>query len=232
MAKAMPAAVAVVGCGGKTTLIEALADEFRDRKVLISPTTKILPPHGNIVNRVTLEESSSHIPAAGIQCLGALNEATGKLEALPPPVLEGMIRQYDLALLEADGSNGLPCKGWREDEPAVPEYCDFTLGVVTPSAVGKPAGAETTLRLKEFTAITGLEAGRPITVQALARMVCAKDGMFRRNAGKLCVFVNGAEDAETAARAEELLRYIRRESPGRFSLLAYGSALRNEWVSV
>ena len=106
------AIIAVIGCGGKTSLIASLANEYRHKKVLVTPTTKMFP-------------------IEGIQCLGILNEASGKLEALKQEQLEAIIPQYDLVLLEADGSAGLPCKGWLADEPVVPAFCTHTIGVVT-----------------------------------------------------------------------------------------------------
>ena len=104
--------IAVVGCGGKTSLIELLADRMRDKKVLISTTTKIFPPKmKDIVLFETLRQCEEHEPRTGVQCMGILNSASGKLEALPDSFLAAIKSRYDIVLLEADGSRGLPCKG-------------------------------------------------------------------------------------------------------------------------
>lgn len=225
--------IAVVGCGGKTTFIESLADELRDRKVLIAPTAKILPFYSeNVILRTTLSQCLAHEPAHGIQCLGVLNEATGKLEAIPPEHLEGIVRQYDIALFEADGSRSLPCKGWLPGEPVVPHFATHTVGIVTFGALGKTADENTVHRLPEFLALTGLHRGDIINERALTDMVCAEDGMFRHNSGSLSIFVNQAEDAEVAKIARKWLSEIRARSPGRFDCLAYGSARQNKWTEV
>ena len=229
------AIIAAIGCGGKTTLITSLAKEYRNKKVLVTPTTKIFPMSGEDITLLTIAQKClSHVPVKGIQCLGVLNETTGKLEALGKDQLEVIIPQYDLVLLEADGSSGLPCKGWLANEPVIPPYCTHTLGVVTLNALGKAADSDTVLRLPEFLKLTGLSQGENITMQALTRMVCADDGMFRTGIGRQNIFVNLTEESamEDQAVAEEWLSSIREDYPERFSCLAYGSALTNRWRDV
>lgn len=199
---------AVIGCGGKTSLIQALAGENQHRAVLIAPTTQMYPMEGSV---------------------GVYHAGTGKLGALPEEVLRGMVRHYPLTLLEADGSRGLPCKGWREDEPVVPPYCTHTIGVVTLRALGRAADESTCLRLPLFLRLTGLRTGEPITLEALTRMVCAPEGMFRRRAGKCFLLVNQVEDAPGEALAEQWLRGIREAYPGMFAGLCYGSVHQKRW---
>ena len=220
--------IAVTGCGGKSTFIETLAVEYSEKKVLITPTAKMLPiRREDVVLCATPQECASHKALKGIQCLGTLNENSGKLEALPPELLEKIISRYDIVLLEADGSRGLPCKGWLPGEPVIPRYCTHTVGIVTMDALGKPSGSGTVLRLPEFLALTGLQEGDAITTDALTNMVCAKDGMFRSGRGSQSIFVNKAENS--AASAKKWLMNIKQAYPGRFACLAYGSAQANKW---
>ena len=227
----LPAIIAVIGCGGKTTFIERLAHEWRHKKVLVTPTTKMFPMKGeDIVLRTRAEECLSHSAAKGIQCFGVLNETTGKLEALGQDLLETIVPHYDLVLLEADGSNGLPCKGWRSDEPVVPPFCTHTVGIVTTNALGRPADSDTVLRLPEFFKLTGLSQGETINEQALTDMVCAENGMFRTGTGRQILFVNQAESQAAAGTAQRWLDGIQKAYPGRFDCLAYGSARENRWT--
>ncbi len=226
-----PAIVAVVGCGGKTTFIESLARAHCHKKVLISPTTKILPKTGcGVTLRTTLGECQAHLPETGIQCLGLYNDASGKLEALPPTLLAEIAPQYDMVLLEADGSRGLPCKGWRPNEPVIPPFCTHTVGIVTLNALEKPADERYVLNLAEFLRLTGLLKGEAIRRQTLEDMVCSAEGMFRNAVGRACLFVNQVEDEETAAIAASWLREWQEKMPDRFFRLAYGSARRNLWM--
>ena len=227
------AIIAVIGCGGKTTLISSLAKEYRQKKVLVTPTTKIFPMSGEDITLLTIAQKClSHVPLKGIQCLGVLNETTGKLEALQQEQLEKIIPQYDLVLLEADGSSGLPCKAWLDYEPVIPSYCTHTIGVVTLNALGKAAGTDSVHRLPEFLKLTCLSPDEAISMQALSAMVCAENGMFKRSIGKQCIFVNQAEDEYSSLAAANWLNEIQTANPGRFSCLAYGSALKNSWSEV
>jgi probable selenium-dependent hydroxylase accessory protein YqeC len=222
--------VAVVGCGGKTSLVELLADRLRDRKVLLSTTTKIFRPRmKDIVLCETLWQCEEHKPRTGIQCMGLMNGASGKLEALPEAFLANLLPRYDIVLLEADGSRGLPCKGWLANEPVVPDYCTHTLGLITMGALGKLAGETTVHRLPEFLALTGVGEGQTITVAALEAMVCAPEGMFKNSAGKRCVIVNQVEDDETACDARSFLQTIKEKYPARFEKLLFGSVHNDAW---
>ncbi len=202
---------AFVGCGGKTTLVALLAEENRHKSVLITPTTKMLPMQGSV---------------------GVYQAETGKLTSLPPEALARIVPMYDLALLEADGSRGLPLKGWRAYEPVVPPYCTHTIGVVTLAALGCPVTEENCLRLPEFERLTGIAAGETVTIAALTRMVCGAEGMFRQSAGAEYLVVNAVEDEAAEAHARALLRGIRAAYPGRFTATLYGSAHQNRWEIV
>jgi len=225
--------VAVVGCGGKTSLIELIADKLRNKKVLISTTTKILPPKiKNIMLCETLLQCEEHEQRTGIQCMGLLNSASGKLEALPSVFLAELVPRYDVVLLEADGSRGLFCKGWLANEPVVPDYCTHTIGVITMNALGKPAGDSAVHRLHEFTALTGVVAGQTITAQALEEMVCSHAGMFKNSAGKRYVIVNQAEDVASISAAKSFLQTIKAKHPLSFEKLLFGSVHNDAWQEV
>lgn len=226
----MKAAVAVVGCGGKTTFAESLARQYKDQKVLISPATKIMPVKSEDVTLCeTMQQCIRHKPTKGIQCLGIKNNRTGKLEGLPVEFLKTIFPQYDLAVLEADGSAGLPCKGWAEYEPAVPRFCTHTAGIVTLNALGRPAGRSTVHRMGLFTQLTGICEGDIITIQGIADMICKPEGMFKNSAGRRFLFINQVETAKQMKGAQALAAHIRQQSLIAFEHIAYGSARQNSW---
>ena len=224
---------AVIGCGGKTSLIGLIAGKLRDKKVLVSTTTKMHPMMApGIVLCQTLQQCQAHQPQIGIQCMGILNEQTGKLEALPDHVLTGLVRQYDISLLESDGSMGLPCKGWLESEPVVPDYCTHTVGVLTLRAVGMPAHKSIVHRLPEFLSLTGLREGDTVSMEAIEAMVCSPRGMFRKSAGRRYLVVNQAEDIADINAARSFLRTISEKYPNHFTQLVYGSVHNDQWYNI
>jgi len=182
-----------------------------------------------IVLRPTLQECVDHEPQRGIQQFGLLNSANGKLEALPDEILARMVSRYDITLLEADGSRNLPCKGWLAEEPAVPPYCTHTAGIVTMSALGKAAAEDIVCRLPEFLALTGLEKGETITMEALEAMVCDPQGMFQNSAGRRYLLVNQVEDDAASSAARDFLCSIKKKHPNHFERLLYGSVHLDTW---
>ena len=222
--------VGVIGCGGKTSFVELVAQRLSSKKVLVSTTTKMFPlKDQRVMQCQTLQQCLEHQGQPGIQNFGILNTESGKLEALPHNILHQLIEDYDIVLLEADGSRGLPCKGWLQDEPAVPEYCTHTVGILTMKALGSAATETTVLRLPEFLQLTGLGEGDTITTQALETMVCAPLGMFKNSVGRCSLIVNQVEDEETAGIAQGFLRAIKGRYPGRFERLLYGSTHLDVW---
>ena len=225
--------IAVVGCGGKTSLIELVAAQSTDKKVLVSTTTKTFPMISEgVILCDSLQSSIKHEPRKGIQCLGQYNQRNSKLEALPMHILVDMIPYYDIVFMEADGSRWLPCKGWRDDEPVVPYYCTHTVGIVTMNALGKAATGDIVHHLPEFLALTGLGEGETITGQALEDMVCKPTGMFKGSVGQRYLLVNQVEDDDIVGTAVSFLQTIKTKYTGRFKRLVYGSVHRDVWFEV
>ena len=162
----------------------------------------------------------------------ALKPQTGKLEALPDHILADLIPRYDISLLEADGSKGLPCKGWLENEPVVPDYCTHTVGVLTLRAIGHPANKAVVHRLPEFLSLTGLREGETITTKAMEAMICSSKGMFRKSIGQRYLVVNQVEDIADMNAAKTFLQTISIKYPNNFTRLIYGSALMDKWYEM
>lgn len=223
------AVIAVVGCGGKTSLIRLLARQNKQKKVLVSPTTKMFPlAEEEAVNCVTIGQCKSHEAQTGVQCMGVRQAETGKLAALPADFLRKIVKDYTLVLLEADGSKGLPCKGWGENEPVIPEYVTHTIGVVPVMALDAIADEACVLRLPAFLQLTGLQKGQRVSTEAVANMVGKKDGMFRNAVGKKTLFVNQVESERAQKKAWRLLKMIDERWPERFDGLYYGSVKNEE----
>lgn len=222
--------VAVVGCDGKTTLVELLAKQHPALTTLVAPTTKIMcPPLVENSVCTTEEQSLAHTPRPGVQYCGVVQPKTGKLCALPPKALGQIAPLYDVVLMEADGSKGLPCKGWLASEPVVPAFTTLTLGVVTTKALGKPASNSYVLRLPQFLQLTGLAQNIPITLPALAAMVAGPGGMFKNAVGRRALAVTAAETASDIETGLLLAALVKQLYPGVVQTCIVGSAHNNTW---
>lgn len=178
--------VAVVGCGGKTSLISLLAQENAAQGVLVAPTTRI-----GIAQRLF---------RPGITYLGQVQGE--KFSAAPLEEIRAASAAYPLTLMEADGSQGLPLKGWADHEPVVPDFATFTIGVVSARAVGLAATPEHVHRLPLFLAQTGLGEGGLVGEAAVARMI--RWCLERHGKGRWAVAINQADTPALAPVAERI----------------------------
>lgn len=209
--------IAVVGCNGKTSVIELLANENinKDMKILISPTTKILfMMQKNITVCTTEEACRKHLPSKGIQCFGTLQEtaeasAPQKLTALPLPLLESLVKHYDIVLMEADGSRGLPFKGYKNYEPVIPSFTTRTVAVINLQALYQKATNLNVHNLSEFLLQTNLQEGCLIDEYILATMVCAPNSMLKNSRGHVTLLMNGAVNEGHFFAANQIAGIIR-----------------------
>jgi len=214
--------IAVVGAGGKTSLVGLIAGQYAGKKVLVSPSAKILPMTGQNVALVTGEAACRrHEPRIGVNCLGTLG-GEGKLCALPPALLRELAPLYEIALIEADGSRGLLLKGYRGHEPAVPPFADCVLALVNIKALGTAAVEGQVHRLPEFLEQNSLKEGERAGLNTLASMTGV---MLRGWSGAAYIVINGcnggADFRKAAALAEILF--------SRWANIIAGCTVKNEW---
>ena len=205
--------VAVIGSGGKTSLIWHLAASLSPgRRVLVTPTAKMLVPEKTIYDRYygdTLPISSPGVTLGGI-----FNRTSGKLESYPLSDLERIVPEYDLVLMEADGSRGLPLKAWNESEPVIPEYTDLTIGILPLWPMGKPLTKNIVHREDIFKDLTGAATGEKLTAEHMIKLITGgnggnfgapeRPGLFARTHGKKILFFNQIETQDLMSQAQEL----------------------------
>ncbi len=133
--------IAVIGAGGKTTAMEKLAHHFRQRSVLVTTTTHIMPMTEESCDCCLIDPQCSALENAltspGIVCAGAA-AGDGKLGRLPAEALSACIAAADIVLYEADGSRRLPLKLHRDNEPVLLPETTHVIVFAGLSALGKP----------------------------------------------------------------------------------------------
>lgn len=153
-----PGVTAIIGSGGKTTLLYTLARELSQKySVIVTTSTHIYKP-----------DDMPFAPVAGrvigCLCVGTVCE-NGKLCA-PQQSFDELEKLADYVLVEADGSKRLPLKAHEAHEPAIPLNATQVICVVGAGGLGKPAG-EAVHRAAVFTRITGSTAATPKAVAQL-----------------------------------------------------------------
>ena len=184
-----PGLTAIIGGGGKTTLLYRLARELEGRgSVIVTTSTHIFKP-------MDLPFALTAGKVSGILCVGMPCE-NGKLSA-PQQSFRELTALADYVLVEADGSAGRPLKTHAPHEPVIPPEADQVICVVGASGLNHPA-AEKVHRPERFIALSGSETATPETVAAVLK----KEALHTR------VLINQADSPERIAAARELARLL------------------------
>ncbi len=184
-----PRMTALVGAGGKTTLMYALAERIArtGRRVICTTTTRLFPPENGIA-LVLLAGKDDPVAAVGAalgngRCLVAerLIPESGKLEGLTPETLFALAEAFPEAvfLVEADGAARKPLKAPAPHEPVWPVRVDCCVAVVGLDSLGLPLDEAHVHRASRACAVTGQKPGTPVAPVTLARLTDAPEGLFR-----------------------------------------------------
>lgn len=123
-----PGVTAVIGSGGKTSLIDRLCRELPGT-VVVCTSTHIYPAR----DLPLVTEPMGSLPSPKL-CAGTWAEQ-GKLTA-PVQSFEALAKLADFVLVEADGSRGLPLKAHSPQEPVIPPCANQVIQVVGLSGIG------------------------------------------------------------------------------------------------
>ena len=167
-----PGVTAVMGSGGKTTLLRTLGEALaaEGRRVLLCATTKLYPFEGlpNLLDS-TEEALAEALERHRLVCAGTPVPGTGKLTAPGIPMARLAILA-DYVLAEADGSAGRPLKAHAAHEPVIPPEANQIVILVGASGFGWPV-QEAVHRPEEFFFATCLGPDDPVTPEAVAELL-------------------------------------------------------------
>ena len=189
-----PGITAVIGSGGKTSLLGRLAEEVPGT-VILCTTTHIRPfPAYPLLTEPTPEIVRQALANSRVLCLGTPCE-NNKLTApaLPLDVLAGLA---DYVLVEADGSAGRPFKAHADWEPVLPEERQATVLVMGADGFGKPI-SRMAHRPELYARLAGATEDQEVTPELAARVV-RLEGLHDR------VFLNQVDRAEEWPLARRL----------------------------
>ena len=186
-----PGVTSVIGSGGKTSLLAALARELPGT-VVLTTTTHILPfPNVPLVTSADADNVRTALAGSRVVCVGSQAEKNGKL-VTPELGIDALASLADYVLVEADGARRLPLKAHAPWEPVIPACSDRTILVLGASGLGHPV-RERVHRLERFCELADCAPDDPTTPELAARAA---------NAEALAdvALVNQADAAPDAAR--------------------------------
>ena len=190
-----PGVTAVIGGGGKTTLLRTLGEELAEEKcVLLCTTTKIFPFPG-LPCANTREELDTLRREHRLLCSGIPVPGTGKL-MVPPVSMTELTSWFDYVLVEADGSAQRPFKAHAPHEPVIPAEANQVICVVGASGFGRPV-AEAAHRPELYASMAGVTVENTATPETEAAVLRA-EGLHHK------IYVNQVETLPELAAAKAL----------------------------
>ena len=198
--------ISLVGGGGKTTLLYALARWYsaQRQRVLVSTTTHIQRPDANYAPD---EAARDALWQAGTYAVAGV-PAEGEKLTMPPHLADWMA-EADTVLLEADGAKRHPCKAPAAHEPVLLRSSDIVLAAAGLSAVGKPL-QDVCFRLEAACTLLAVPPETPLTPALLAKLL-ADDAGGRKSVGtrKFYAVLNQADDEACRAAGEQTLAILK-----------------------
>lgn len=211
----LPARIAIVGGGGKTTAMFQLARQI-DGPVWVTTTTHLGTDQLDLADKHFLVNSAADLDVHQLK-MQKISLVTGPFtpdDRVRGPAPEVLARLFQLAeqeqvslIVEADGSRSHPIKAPAEHEPAIPAWAKMVITVAGLSALDQPLNQDWVHRPEQFSRLTGLGIGQPISIESLARLLTHPEGGLKGTpAGSInVVLLNQADSAETQASAKKII---------------------------
>lgn len=200
--------IAIVGSGGKTTLLKKLAREYRAQGKTVFATTTT---HMYIEPDTLLTDDEETIIKALREsgCVMAGIPAGEKIKALSPNTYEAVCAQADVVLVEADGSKHMPLKFPNGSEPVIPENAEEIIVVAGLNALGRKA-KDVCHRLELVKACLGIGDETLITAAHVARLVSEGylQPLRRKYPGKRITLVLRHNGSAAQAKAVSILQTL------------------------
>lgn len=222
--KIEPGITAIIGSGGKSTLLKTLGLELMRAggRVLLCTTTHMFPVAGvpwdgssRRLGAAPWKPGALHVPGCTCEACagmsrgsicqaGVLDPETGKLSAPAEPLNE-LAQRFDYVLAEADGSKRLPLKAHAAWEPVIPAATANVVWIVGALGLGKPIN-EAVHRPELFCERCGCELTDIATPERVAQVLNAELQMLNlSNARIMLNQVDTLSDPAMADRFETAL---------------------------
>lgn len=222
--KIEPGITAIIGSGGKSTLLRTLGLELMRAggRVLLCTTTHMFPVAGvpwdgssRRLGAAPWKPGALHVPGCTCEACagmsrgsicqaGVLDPETGKLSAPAEPLNE-LAQRFDYVLAEADGSKRLPLKAHAAWEPVIPAATANVVWIVGALGLGKPIN-EAVHRPELFCERCGCELTDIATPERVAQVLNAELRMLNlSNARIMLNQVDTLSDPAMADRFETAL---------------------------
>jgi len=172
--------VAIVGAGGKTTILHTLGAELAAAgyRVILTTTTKMAPEQ---VTEPTIWSDTpaevEHSLTAGTPLFVLAGKTHNRVTGPTPASIDRLFSSTtaDHIIAEADGARTLSIKAPADHEPAVPSTSTIAIVVMGADALGRRFES-VAHRLDRITALTGAHGDALVTPDAAADVLLHPEG--------------------------------------------------------
>lgn len=215
--------LALVGAGGKTSLLFRLASEFNPPVILSASThlskTQVIPRGLTKFDRHHIINKFEDLQSVEPQLKQGTHLLTGPFEGdrargLDMRCLSWLdhftsVNQIPF-LMEADGSRTRPIKAPADHEPAIPNFVRQVAVVVGLSGLGKPLESEWVHRPEIFADLSGGDSGRPISMETIRRYLVHPMGGLKNiplDTRRICI-LNQADTKDLVDAASDIYPFL------------------------
>src|SRR5919108_4970986 len=206
--------VSIMGAGGKSTLMNRLADELivLGRTVVLSSTTNYHRPKALQSDQIMLTRDVPDWPDR----LGGLARRWNRLLVLHHDLGEAMVKGIDVAavrtihdripdaivIVKTDGARKRWFKAPNRSEPVIPPWSQLSITVVNCEILGQPLTEELVHRPERVAALTGLHLGDPVTPQAVSTVLTHPDTYAAKipSGARRALYISHVRSPESVAR--------------------------------
>ncbi|QEK13057.1 putative selenium-dependent hydroxylase accessory protein YqeC [Crassaminicella thermophila] len=233
--------IALVGGGGKTTAMYALAKDLkRNKKVLISTTTAIYLPKKDQANYLIIgkdiKKIGFYLKENKVVGLGNNITVEGKLKGVDPKLLDYIFLKdyFDYIIVEADGAKHKSLKAPEHYEPVIPYESSMVLIVVGIDACGKFLNEENVHRQQIISYITKMQVGKKITPKMIAKVITSESGLLKGipNHSRVFLIINKVDSKKCYADAYETAKFVREMDKGRIKNILLCNMLDNNVLNI
>lgn len=214
--------IALVGAGGKTTILFALAEEVRERgkKAIVTTSTHIRRPEHFFITDEDIEGLSAALDGQGIAVVGS-GDPGRKLCAAPEKFMAKAAGLADVVFIEADGSRMLPVKAPAAHEPVLRGDEQLVIAVAGMSALGKPIEA-VCHRPEQVTAILGRKPSDCLEPGDIAVLLSDPRGGRKLVTARFAAVLNQVDTEEQLREAAVCAAMLEQRLPAGCPVLALG----------
>ncbi len=210
--------ISLVGGGGKTTLMFALAQELASsgKAVITTATTKILEPSSTETSLLLLEADEEQIVRTLLQnvnkykhiTLASERLASGKLKGVSSELVARLaeLKQVSYIIVEADGAVGKSLKAPTPTEPVIPGNTSLVIPVVGIDAIGCRLTEEAVFRPEIVAKLLGLPLGEVISAEAIAFLITHSHGLIKGSPAqaRIVPFINKVDLDKGLSKGRDL----------------------------